>query len=61
MTNPRFVIYKDVARYYRWYLQAVNGEKVAASEAYTLKQSAINSAHCVKQISWSADIVDSTN
>lgn len=61
MTNNRFVIYKDVAGYYRWYLQAKNGEKVAASEGYTSKQSAINSARRVKYIAWSADIVDSTN
>lgn len=61
MVNPRFVIYIDVGRHYRWYLQALNGEKVAASEAYTSKQSAINSAHRVKQIAYLADIVDSTN
>ncbi|MBI2593754.1 DUF1508 domain-containing protein [Candidatus Daviesbacteria bacterium] len=61
MVKPRFVIYKDRAGYYRWYLQAINGEKVAASEAYTSKQAAINSAHRVKQIAYSADIVDSTN
>ncbi|MDD5043142.1 MAG: DUF1508 domain-containing protein [Patescibacteria group bacterium] len=61
MVNPRFVIYKDRVGYYRWYLQALNGEKVAASEGYSSKQVAINSAHRVKQIAYSADIVDSTN
>jgi len=61
MTNPRFVIYTDKAGYYRWYLQAKNGEKVAASEAYVYKQSAINSARRVKEIAWEADIVDNTN
>ncbi len=61
MTNPRFVIYKDIAGYYRWYLQAINSEKVAASEGYSSKQSAINSAYRVKQIASSADVVDSTN
>lgn len=61
MVKPRFVIYKDRAGYYRWHLQALNGEKVAASEGYTSKQTAINSAHRVKQIAYSADIVDSTN
>ena len=60
LKQPRFVIYIDVAGYYRWYLQAVNGEKVAASEAYTSKQAAINSAHRIKQIAYSADIVDTT-
>ncbi len=61
MTNPRFVIYIDKAGYYQWYLQARNGEKVAASEAYTYKQTAINSARRIKEIAWSADIVDNTN
>jgi len=61
MTNPKFVIYKDIAGYFRWYLQALNGEKIAASEGYTSKQSAINSAYRVKQIAGSANIVDSTN
>lgn len=61
MTNTRFVIYIDKAGHYRWYLQARNGEKVAASEAYVYKQSAINSANRVKAIAWSADIVDDTN
>lgn len=61
MVKPRFVIYKDRAGYYRWYLQALNGEKVAASEGYSSKQTAINSAHRVKQIAYSADIVGSTN
>ena len=61
MLTTRFVIYKDIAGYYRWYLQALNGEKVAASEAYTSKQAAIDSAYRVKQIAYSADIVDSIN
>lgn len=61
MVKPRFVIYKDRAGYYRWYLQALNGEKVAASEGYTSKQAAASSALRVKQIAYSADIVDSTN
>ncbi|MFA5133866.1 MAG: DUF1508 domain-containing protein [Patescibacteria group bacterium] len=60
LLKPRFLIYKDASGYYRWYLQARNGEKVAASEAYVLKQAAILSAHRVKQIAWSADIVDNT-
>ncbi|MDD3487558.1 MAG: DUF1508 domain-containing protein [Candidatus Moranbacteria bacterium] len=61
MINPRFVIYKDKAGFYRWYLQAKNGEKVAASEAYVSKQSAIHSAYRVKEIAWEADVVDNTN
>lgn len=61
MNPPRFVIYVDAAGYFRWFLQAGNGEKVAASEAYASKQGAINSAVRVKQIANSADVVDSTN
>lgn len=61
MLLPRFVVYKDIAGYYRWYLQALNGEKVAASEAYASKQAAIDSAYRVKQIAYSANVVDSTN
>lgn len=60
LLKPRFVIYKDVSGYYRWRLVAVNGEKVAASEAYVSKQSAINAAFRVKEIAYSADVVDST-
>ena len=60
MINTRFIIYIDKAGYYRWYLQAKNGEKVAASEAYVSKFGAINSARRVKPIAWEADIVDST-
>lgn len=60
MNNPRFVIYVDAAGYCRWYLQATNGEKVAASEAYVSKQGAINSANHVKTLAWLANIVDNT-
>jgi hypothetical protein len=56
MNTPRFVIYLDRGGSYRWYLQAGNGEKVAASEAYTTKQGATNSAIRVKQIAGSATI-----
>ncbi len=60
MNKTKFVIYKDTAGYYRWRLVAGNGEKVAASEAYTSKQNAINSADRVRKIAWDAVIVDST-
>ncbi len=61
MSNSRFVIYIDKAGYFRWYLQAINGEKVAASEGYTSKHEAIDSAKRVKTLAWLADIVDITN
>lgn len=60
MNKSKFVIYKDVASYYRWRLVARNGEIVAASEAYVSKQGAINSAVRVKSIAWEAEIVDNT-
>jgi len=44
MVKPRFVIYKDRAGFYRWYLQALNDEKVVASKNHSSKQTAINSA-----------------
>ena len=60
MDKPRFVIYKDRAGGFRWYVQAKNGEKVAASESYVSKQGAIKSAFRVKEIAWEADVVDGT-
>lgn len=56
----RFVIYLDRANEYRWRLVARNGEKVAASEGYTSKQSAINSVGNIKALSLHADVVDET-
>lgn len=56
----KFVIYRDIAGQYRWRLVAGNGEKVAASEAYTTKYGAINSANRVKQIAFFAMVVDTT-
>ena len=56
----KFVIYRDIAGQYRWRLVASNSEKIAASEAYTTPYSAKRSAERVKQIAWSAVIVDST-
>jgi len=57
MIKSRFVIYKDRAGGFRWYLQAKNGEKVAASESYVSRQGAINSAYRVKEIALEADVV----
>jgi hypothetical protein len=59
MRTAQFRIYRDVAGQYRWRLVAVNGEKVAASEAYTTKQSAFRSAEGVKSLAMFAEIVDS--
>ncbi len=54
----KFVVYKDVAGYYRWRLVAGNGEKVAASEAYASKANAARSAKRVREIASLAVIVD---
>ena len=56
----KFEIYKDTAGYYRWRLKAANGEKVAASEGYTTKASAITSARNVQSWAASANIYDLT-
>ena len=56
----KFHIYRDAAGEYRWRLVAGNGEKVAASEGYTSKESAIVSAKRVKIWANSAEIVDDT-
>ena len=53
----KFEIYKDTAGYYRWRLVAGNGEKVAASEAYSSKTAAENSASKVAYWASSARIV----
>jgi len=57
----KFVIYRDVAKQYRWRLRARNGEIVAVSEAYTTKYSANRSAQRVKEIAHEAIVVDITN
>jgi uncharacterized protein len=56
----KFVVYRDIVGQYRWRLIAGNGEIVATSEGYTTKYSAQRSAERVKQIAYSAIIVDST-
>jgi hypothetical protein len=56
----KFVIYRDIAGGYRWRLVARNGEKVAASEGYTSKQSAIDSAKNVTVWASKATVVDET-
>lgn len=55
---PTFQIYKDVVGQFRWRLIAGNGEKVAASEAYTERFSALRSARRVQEIAGSAIVED---
>jgi len=47
----------DNARYFRWRLKSGNGEIVATSEGYTIKQAAINSAQALKDWSNTSRIV----
>ena len=54
----KFQIYEDVAGQFRWRLIAGNGEKVAASEAYTERYNALRSARRVKEIAGSAIVED---
>lgn len=59
--QTKFELYRDTAKRYRWRLIAGNGEKVAASEAYTTLSSAKRSAERVAQIAHSAVIVYHSN
>lgn len=55
----KFVIFRDVAGYYRWHLLAENGLKVATSgEAFASKQNAIRSAYLVKQLAANASVFE---
>lgn len=56
----RFETYVDQAGEYRWRLVAANNEIVAASEGYSSKQGAINSAQNVKYWANSAQVTDLT-
>ena len=55
-----FNIFEDSGGYYRWRVVGENGEIVATSEAYTLKQNAVASAKRVIIFSVSAEIYDMT-
>ena len=54
---PKLQVYLDSVGYWRWRLVAANGEKVAASEAYSSKSAALHAAERVKTIAWTATIV----
>jgi len=57
---PKFEIFRDITRQYRWRLKASNGEIIACSEAYVSKQSAINCIMLIKKLAPIAQIVDTT-
>jgi uncharacterized protein YegP (UPF0339 family) len=48
MENPKFQIFKDSAREFRFRLKAKNGETILASEGYTTKQNCKNGIESVK-------------
>jgi len=49
ITNPKYEIYLDKAKEYRFRLKARNGENIAASEGYTTKASCVNGIESVKK------------
>ena len=55
--NPKFEIYKDAKKEYRFRLKGGNGQILAVSEAYKQKTSAVNAINSVKKNSAKATIV----
>ena len=47
--NPKFEIFLDTAKKFRFRLKAPNGEIIAASEAYETKQGCMNGVNAVKR------------
>ncbi len=46
----KYFVYKDVQGYWRWYLEAANGKKIAASgEGYNNKQDCEHAISLIKQ------------
>jgi uncharacterized protein len=54
----KFEVYQSKDDNYRWRLKAANGEIVAVSEGYTTKYGAKISAQRVKEIAYTAIIVE---
>jgi len=49
MTNPRFVLYVDWTKEFRFRLHAVNGEPILHSEGYKTKESCLGGIASVKK------------
>jgi len=49
MVQPQFEIYKDSAGKFRWRLRAANGEIIATSEAYQVKEGCEKGIAAVKE------------
>ncbi len=58
MPEPKFEWYKDKAGKFRFRLIAGNGEKIAASEAYSSKEGCIDGIASVKKNAPIAKIVE---
>lgn len=58
MGETKFEVFKDKSGQFRFRLKAENGEIIAASEAYTTKQSALDGIESVKRCSAIAAVVE---
>jgi len=59
--NPKFEIYLDKAKEYRFRLKARNGEIIGTSEGYKSKESAKNGIESVKKNAPDAPVSDESN
>jgi uncharacterized protein YegP (UPF0339 family) len=60
MKGPRFEVYHDKAKKFRFRLLAANGEPVAMSEAYESKASVMSTVKRIGAMAAKAAIVDMT-
>ena len=58
VTNPKFEIYLDRAKQFRFRLKAVNGEIILASEGYASKDGCKNGIESVRENAPKADVTD---
>ena len=60
MKGPKFEVYMDKAKKFRFRLVATNGETVATGEAYASKASAMNTVKKMGDMAAKAAVVDMT-
>lgn len=56
--NPKFQVYQDRARQYRFRLKARNGETIAVSQGYAAKSSCIQGMESVRRNAPTAETVE---
>ena len=56
LTHPKFEMYQDKARQFRFRLKARNGEIIAASEGYAAKAGCLNGIESVKRNAGDAEV-----